>query len=146
MIVHNKGLQMGEFRWLIHYFRDGWTAPSIPNKLWNQVVFIDNIACVHGWESKLLKEDTTASILILALHLIEAFLSSVIHICYTPCKSNWESTMVDQISRVKSVLLSDKDLLSSFHLPLVAQPLFAWLISLNEDWNLLLVNVVQTCS
>ena len=153
MIVHkrdSKGVRFGDKSTTLEMI--GLLLPflSIPNKLRNQhvVVFVDNLACVHGWESKSVKGDTTASILLRAPHLIEAFLGSVIHVRHAPRKLNWESTMVDRMSRVKSVSQSDLVLLSSFSLPGVSQALLAWLKSPNEDWNLsfrLLKHVCDVC-
>ena len=69
---------------------------------------VDNIACIHGWENKSLKGEITASIVIRALHLISSLLGSVIHLRHVPRKSDWESNLVDRMSRKKSTSLDDR--------------------------------------
>ena len=110
---------------------------SIPEKLANQhiVLRVDNIACIHGWENKSLKGDISASIVIRAIHLISSFLGSVIHLKHTPRKSDWESSMVDRMSRKKSTSQDDCRLLSSFcnlSPPLILRE---WICDPSEDWS-----------
>jgi hypothetical protein len=58
----------------------------IPESLCNQhiIVRVDNSACYFGWINKHSANDEMASILIRALHLIGAYMGSMIHIRHLP--------------------------------------------------------------
>jgi hypothetical protein len=48
------------------------------------VVKVDNIACFYGWINRKVTNDSCASIIVRALHLISAYLSCMIHIAHLP--------------------------------------------------------------
>jgi uncharacterized membrane protein len=60
----------------------------IPEELVGQHMFtVDNIAVVYGWENRCVKFDDAASIILGAIHLIAAYLGSVVHILHSPRRS-----------------------------------------------------------
>jgi hypothetical protein len=100
------------------------------------VLKVDNLGCYYGWENKKVKNDTCASILIRSLILISSFLSCYIHIEHLPRLSSWDAQLCDRVSREKSTLNSDKQLLDSFGNPVAPQVLRDWLKQPAEDWEL----------
>ena len=122
----------------------------IPDKLKNQHIIcgVDNMGVVFGWANKKLKRDTCASILIRALHVIEAYLGSVIHVVHVPRVSNWESETADNLSRERTTGFLEKQMLSRTGLNTKLEVLSEWFINPTEDWTLadrLLLHVVNTC-
>jgi len=109
----------------------------IPKTLMNQhIVFgVDNMNCLFGWENKSLKGDISASIIIRAIHVISWFLGSSIHVIHIPRVSNWESDMVDRMSRLKTISREDRLLLSSFGNLSVPPVLQEWIGNPSEDWS-----------
>ena len=110
----------------------------MPKKLKNQhVVFeVDNIACVHGWENRSLKGEIMASIIIRSILLISSFLGSSVHVFHVPRKSNWESLVVDRMSRLDTMNSFDQDLLKSFSYMSPGPVLLDWVENPFEDWDL----------
>ena len=110
----------------------------MPKKLKNQhVVFeVDNIACVHGWENRSLKGEIMASIIIRSILLISSFLGSSVHVFHVPRKSNWESLVVDRMSRLDTMNSFDQDLLKSFSYMSPGPVLLDWVENPSEDWDL----------
>jgi hypothetical protein len=78
------------------------------------VLKVDNLGVIFGIWNRNLKSDTCSAILIRALYLISAFLGSEIFAEHLPRKSNWESNLVDRLSRISSTTVNDKALISSF--------------------------------
>jgi hypothetical protein len=119
----------------------------IPGSLTGQhvIVKVDNTGCYYGWLNKSSPHDETASILIRALHLIEAFLQCQIHIQHLPRNSNWEAQMVDRLSRERTTTGMDKKLLRSFPSFEFPARLLAWMSNPTEDWSLpvYLLNYVE---
>ena len=120
----------------------------IPDQLKNQhIVFkVDNIACLYGWENKSMKGDIMASILIRAIHLISFYLGSTVHVYHLPRKSDYESHMVDRMTREKTLSYSDRKLLDSFKFMKAPSVFLDWLKFPTEDWDLSmkLLNHVKT--
>ena len=140
MIVHKKdekGVRFGDKSTTLEMIGVILPFLSIPKLLCNQhvVMGVDNIACIHGWENKSLKGEITASIVIRALHLISSLLGSVIHLRHVPRKSDWESNLVDRMSRKKSTSLDDRRLLASFCHLSPPPVLREWICDPSEDWS-----------
>jgi len=110
----------------------------IPGGLKKQhVVFkVDNVACVHGWQNKNMKEDVYSSIVIRAIFLVAMFLETCVHVVHVPRKSDWESDMADRMSRDSTMWDSDRCLLASFSHQKLPDFLVSWLDSPVEDWNI----------
>jgi hypothetical protein len=66
---------------------------------------------VYGWENKKSK-DKCASMLIKALHIIEAYLGSHIHLVHVPRISNWEGEVADNLSRERTTGFLEKQMLN----------------------------------
>ena len=123
----------------------------IPNLLKNQhlVFHVDNLNCIFGWDSRSLKGDKLASIVIRAIHLISSFLECFVHFRHVPRVSNWESKMADRMSREKSLRSVDLKLLHSFENLGSVSVLSNWLVAPSEDWNFpfrLLAYVKSKCT
>jgi hypothetical protein len=110
----------------------------IPEQLQNQhvVVKVDNVACFFGWENRSLSGDTCASILIRALHLITAYLGSVIHFQHLPRLSTWDARLADRLSREATTTAEDRRLLESFQTSTLPKSLENWLENPVEDFSL----------
>ena len=122
----------------------------IPHKLQNQHIIcgVDNMGIVFGWSNKKLKRDTCASILIRSLHVIEAYLGSVIHVIHVPRVSNWESEIADNLSRERTTGFLEKQMLLRTGISPVIPVLSEWLNNPVEDWTLadrLLEHVIALC-
>ena len=136
--IDGKGVRMGDKSTTLEMI--GLLLPwlSMPKKLKNQhVVFeVDNIACVHGWENRSLKGEIMASIIIRSILLISSFLGSSVHVFHVPRKSNWESLVVDRMSRLDTMNSFDQDLLKSFSYMSPGPVLLDWVENPSEDWDL----------
>ncbi len=121
---------------------------TIPEKLGNQHVIFktDNLACVYGHANKSMKGDSCASILIRSVHLISARLHSVFHVTHVKRRSDWESEMVDNMSRESTTGFLEKRILQRQAVHNLPSVLLEWLENPTEDWNLpnLLLNHVNT--
>jgi hypothetical protein len=113
------------------------------------VVKVDNVACFYGWINRKVANDSCASIIVRALHLISAYLACMIHIEHLPRLSTGDACTVDRLSRRSTTLPEDEILLSSFDVDSSRlEPLIAWLSLPVEDWTLpdkLLCSVIKTC-
>ena len=120
----------------------------VPVSLRNQhvVLIVDNIACVYSRDSKSLNEDSSASVILRAIHLISSYLGTTVHVRHIPRNSNWESSMVDRMSRGKTLSTWDISLLKSFPGLSIPPALIEWVEHPSEDWGLplRLLNYVRT--
>jgi hypothetical protein len=110
----------------------------IPEQLFNQhlVLKTDTMACVFGHQNRLMKGDETASIFVRAVHLICAYLGSILHIEHVPRCSDWGSEVADNLSReVTTGFLENRMLTRWQNLP-VPSDLKMWLQNPTEDWDL----------
>ena len=100
------------------------------------VIGVDNISCLYAWERGYSKEDNTASVLVRVLVLLSAKLACVVHMVHVPRDTTWESKLADRLSRRKTTLQSDKNLLAQFTLPSLPKPFRDWMANPCEDWQL----------
>jgi hypothetical protein len=110
----------------------------IPEQLFNQHIVLktDNMACVFGHQNRLVKGDETASIFVRAVHLICAYLGSILHIEHVPRCSDWGSEVADNLSReVTTGFLENRMLTRWKNLP-VPSDIKTWLQNPTEDWDL----------
>jgi hypothetical protein len=110
----------------------------IPEKLKNQHIVIrtDNIACVFGHQNRLMKGDECASIFIRCVHLISAFLGSVVHVEHLPRCSNWESSTADSLSRQKTTGFLEGRLLSRWTHLAIPKEITDWFVNPVNDWEI----------
>jgi hypothetical protein len=121
----------------------------IPEKLKSQhiVCGVDCMGVVFGWENKKIKGDTCASILIKALHIIEAYLGSRIHVIHAPRRSDWVTESADNLSRQRTTGFLEKQMLSRGN-TVSPQVITDWLSNPMEDWTLvdrLVDHVIAKC-
>jgi hypothetical protein len=98
--VDNKNCRYGEKSSTLEIIAIVLPFCLIPEHLTGQhIVFkTDNLSCVYSLQNRLMKGDETASIFIRSVHLICAYLGSVLHIEHTPRCSDWGSTVADSLS------------------------------------------------
>jgi hypothetical protein len=124
---------------------------TIPDKLaGKQVVLqVDNIAALFGWEDKQVKGDIAASILVRALHLIEAFLACRIHVTHLPRMSSDAGRLADHLSREETTSEDEEREAKRVEVSLTSTALLSWLKNPQEDWQLavdILQDVMLMCS
>jgi hypothetical protein len=109
-----------------------------PEKLAGKhVVFrIDNIAVFFGWENKVVKNDTSATIIIRAIHLISYFLGTYVHVQHVPRCSDKFSTIADHLSRKSTTGSSDTEVLKNTVERTIGGVLLSWLNNPISDWKL----------
>jgi hypothetical protein len=101
------------------------------------VIFrIDNIAVFYGWENKVVKNDTSATILIRAVHLISYFLGTYVHVQHVPRCSDKFSTVADHLSRKSTTGSSDLKVLEKVVEGTIGGELLTWLSNPTSNWNL----------
>jgi hypothetical protein len=101
------------------------------------VIFkVDNLAVVFGWENKLVKNDTAATIIIRAIHLMAAYLGAWVHVQHVPRCSDQFSTLADHLSRDSSTTEADLLYLSNVEETEVRGTILDWLRKPSEDWTL----------
>ncbi len=101
------------------------------------VIFrIDNIAVFFGWENRVVKNDTSASIIIRAIHLISYFLGTYVHLQHVPRCSDKFSTVADHLSRKSTTGSSDLEVLEKIVERAIGGELLTWLNNPVSDWKL----------
>ncbi len=99
------------------------------------VLMVDNEAIIWSWEKKQMKEDLLASILIRALHILEAYLSCKIHVIHLPRISNNAAKIADNLSRKSTTRKSDLSFITH-NAGHICRPLSEWLERPHPDWHL----------
>jgi hypothetical protein len=112
------------------------------------VIKVDNIAVYFGIVNRNQKSDKSTAVLIRALYLITSYLECEIFVDHLPRVSNWESSMVDRMSRRSSTSPKDDALLRSFKYPKLPRCLIDWFASPKTSWNMAieLLEFVEKCS
>jgi hypothetical protein len=108
---------------------------------------VDNSAAVYGWLNKQIKNDTTASILIQALHIILHFLECTTHVEHLPRLSTCAARLADRLSRKSSTTKKDVKTIRKAMQPRIPTELRTWLTYPSSDWSLpgrLLTGVKET--
>jgi hypothetical protein len=110
----------------------------IPEKLKGQhiVMKVDNTACIFGWENRSVAGDKCASVLIRGLHLITAYLGSVLHFMHLPRMSSWDAELVDRLSRERTTTFQDKKLLTCLQQREVPEFFMDWLLHPVESYSM----------
>ena len=109
------------------------------------LLFTDNEALIFGWESRAVRHDVSASILLRALHLISCFLGCSVSVRHLPRMSNASAKLADQLTRSSTTGPEQIRLLNSVPFQQIPAPLLSWLENPAEDWSLAiaLLNCVQ---
>ncbi len=101
------------------------------------VIFkVDNLAVVFGWENKLVKNDTAATIILRAIQLMAAYLGAWVHVQHIPRCTDKFSTLADHLSRNSSTTEADLLYLSNAKETEVKGSIHDWLRKPSEDWSL----------
>jgi hypothetical protein len=110
----------------------------IPEVLSGQHIVIktDNLSCVYGIQNKLMKGDETASIFIRSVHLVCAYLGSVLHVEHSPRCSDWGSSVADSLSRKVTTGFLEQRMLSRWEHLKIPEVLATWLNNPTNDWEL----------
>jgi hypothetical protein len=111
---------------------------EVPKSLANQhvVLKVDNIGCYFAWENKNVSKDPHASVLVRALVLISSYLSCYVHVEHLPRVLAWDAKLCDRLSRDRTTLQSDRQLLNSFGNLKCNEVLEDWLRNPTVDWSL----------
>ena len=111
---------------------------SVPEILRGQhiVLGVDNVSVVHAWENKNVKGDITASCLVRAMMVIEAFLECKIYVRHVMRMSTRASQLADALTRDTSATenvwaeIAEADAYSP------PEILWDWLKEPKTDWQL----------
>jgi len=110
----------------------------IPEKLSARHVlfYTDNIAVVYGWQSKGVKNDSSATMIIRSIAIMAAFLGTTVHIIHVPRMSNKGASLANSLSRSgpESKFLNGKTI--SPDSPAASSILWSWLSNPTPDYNL----------
>ena len=111
---------------------------AMPDKLCGQYVrlFIDNINVVYAWEKKQCKDNTETSVVIRAIHLIEARLGCKIYVEHLRRLSTRAVAMTDRFSRKSSMTAEDRAVANRLGWVSPAGTLANWLANPTVDWEL----------
>lgn len=135
--LDEKGCRYGDKMTTLEFA--GLMVPFLvmPNQLRNQhvVIQVDNISCCYGWGNGSVKGDLSASILIRALGLIAAKLSTIIHIVHLPRNSVWESKFADRLTRSETTSCQDSCTVRSFGNLQVPAVFRDWIDNPSQDWS-----------
>jgi hypothetical protein len=96
----------------------------------------DNEALVFGWEKRRVPHDTSASILLRAIHIISAFLGSSVEIRHLPRISTPSAELVDALTRSTTTLACHRDAVSKAPQVAIPAQLTDWFDDPRDDWNL----------
>ena len=113
------------------------------------VLQVDNVAAIYGWESRQVKGDVSASILIRALHLVSSYLACKIYPKHLPRMSSEEGTLADHLSRDSSTTAREEERVSRVERVVRSPALIDWLENPVPDWDLamgILSNVISNCA
>jgi len=122
---------------------------TIPHVLQGREVclHVDNIAAVYGWENRGVKNDTSASVLLRALHIISSYLGCTVHVLHLPRMSTPVARLADRLSRRRTTTYLDKRRIRRALRPPIPSALQKWLADPKTDWDLpsaLLLDVQAT--
>jgi len=109
----------------------------VPERLANKVVLlkVDNQAVVWAWQKRHMKQDSLASVLLRAIHILEAAVNCQIIIEHLPRMSTAAAAAADRLSRDSTEQHEDLQLLTHPH-PTLPKKLSTWMKNPNMNWNL----------
>jgi len=100
------------------------------------ILGVDNVAVVFGWTNRAIKGDTSASVLIRALHIVTAFLECRVYVQHVPRKSTPSSTLADALTRESTSTPAVWQELATENILGPPDPLWEWLTDPRTDWHL----------
>jgi len=110
---------------------------TIPGRLRHRhiILHVDNISIVWAWKKRHMKNDELASILIRALHILEAALPCRIYVHHLPRISTPAAAAADRLSRDSTATAADFRLLTHPN-PTLPKAFLSWLKKPLSNWNL----------
>jgi hypothetical protein len=100
------------------------------------ILLTDNESVIHGWDSRKVKKDVSASIILRSIHIISFYLGCTVTMRHLPRMSNDLAKLADQLSRSSTTGRKQLRAISgSTSLPIPVQ-LLNWLENPTEDWTL----------
>ena len=111
---------------------------SIPRQLWGRhiILEVDNTAVQFGWQKRYSSADPETSILLRALHVIEAYLHCRIYVKHVKRISTDMALLADNLSRQETFTSEAKAQISHVQLHKPTGNLTHWLENPTMDWNL----------
>ena len=111
---------------------------TIPHLIYGTDILLltDNMSVVYGWESRKIRNDTSASIFIKTLHILSFYLGCNISVQHLPRQSTAGTVLADALSRQKTTTREVQDAVSTALQPPVPTILMEWLHRPVEDWAL----------
>jgi len=111
---------------------------SAPERLRaSNVLFLtDNIAVVHGWSSKGIRNDKSATIILRSVAILAAFLGCTVHVKHVPRISDKGASLADSLSRSSSTTSEVKSELMHATYSKVSGKLIDWLNDPVLDYDL----------
>ncbi len=100
------------------------------------IMHTDNEAIVYGWESKRIKNDESAAIIIRAVHVIASFSECEVHIVHIPRMSKKMASLADRLTRESTKGRAEMSAITRSQSGSVPDELTSWLESPSEDWGL----------
>lgn len=99
------------------------------------ILKVDNLGCIFAWQNRNVAKDKMASIMVRALVLISSYLACYIHVEHLPRMTSWDAQICDRLSRQRTTLKSDKQLVDSFGPYVAPDVLMEWLSNPVVDWS-----------
>jgi hypothetical protein len=111
---------------------------TISWKLWgcHIILEVDNTAVRFGWQKRYSKNDPETSVLLRALHVIEAFLHCRIYIKHVKRISTPMATLADQLSRDETFSQNCKDKIAHLKILQPTGSITNWLQNPTINWDL----------
>jgi hypothetical protein len=100
------------------------------------ILLTDNESLVFGWGSRKITNDTSASILIRAIHIISFYLGCSVTIEHLPRRSTTLAELVDDLSRSSTTGPAQLQLIRRAHSLPIPHVLQDWLQNPSDDWTL----------
>ena len=100
------------------------------------LLFVDNTNVIYAWEKKYCKNDQETSILIRALHILEAFLECKIFVQHTRRLSNDMASLADHLSRQSSTTAEDLGKIKKIFWSKPEGTIVNWLKNPVADWSI----------
>jgi hypothetical protein len=111
---------------------------TVPSELCGKhlVFTVDNIAVVYGWDNRGVKFDDSASVILLAVHLISSYLGCTVHITHSPRRSTVWEELVDNLSRKSSRSADDWRKVKHAVKSKVSGAFMEWIKNPTTSWDL----------
>jgi hypothetical protein len=103
----------------------------------NEIILLtDNEAIIHGWDSRKVKNDVSASIILRAIHIISFYLGCSVELRHLPRMSNDMAKLADRLTRSSTTGRPQLAAIADTSSLPVPHQLLDWLRNPTEDWTL----------